>query len=212
MRCIHRHSSHINHANYYTSHKKQHFRLSSGIIKTIQPTQPQLDMLMSEIKRKSAAPVLYVESMSEDGFIRQFPDDLDMKKMFSNRTLHIFNPLKPGLPLREVPTQSIRYKDLRDGFIVFPHETLSIVHERGLDVTSKIEKLAFMADDFFDGVAIPLYIRQLSMPKRDGAKTPSIDQDAMGLIVSPPKRKIEAPKLGVKPTMRNSWQSKGGRS
>lgn len=188
-------------------HKKTQQNMQDGIIVNILIL---MDGPMSELKKRTSAPVLYVEAMSEDGAIRRFPDDLDMKKLFSQRTLHIFNPLKPGLPLKEVATQSVRYRDLRDGFIVFPHETLTIVHERGLAMTDKIEKLSFMADDFFEGVAIPLYIRQLSMPQRDGAKRPNIEQDAMGLIVSPPKRKIESPKLGVKPTMRSSWQSKSG--
>lgn len=152
------------------------------------------------LDKLKVAPVAYAQGMSDDGTVRPLPEDFDIKKILESNKIFLYNPFNSGLPLKEILPSSLRYKDLRDNFIVFPEEAAAIVNDRDHVMQKKFSALSGMANDFFE-VAAMMFSRQLQVPKRDRRSGPVIDQDNMGLVVSPPKRKIEGPKLTAKPTM-----------
>lgn len=154
---------------------------------------------MDTLQHKIESPVRIAEGMGERGEVRPVPDHLNMKKVFEQPELYLFNPFIGGLSVKKVLPQSLRYSDLRNAFLVEPEDVSTMVHERNNQMIQLFSVLGRAADEFFN-VAVAMYHRQLMIPKRDASRRPHIEQDEMGLIVSPPKRKLQGPKLTAKPT------------
>jgi hypothetical protein len=128
--------------------------------------------------------------------LQHLPDDLNIQKTIEKEFLYFHNPFQTGLSIKKEYLSSVNYSTLSSGFIVnSPH--LIEVSERSRK-NQQLHRALHQVSNTFWPVAVNVFVRQLKTPKRDLDNTPDITPD-MKLIISPPKRKPDSPKLNRKP-------------
>ena len=131
-----------------------------------------------------------------DSGLKPVPQFLDAVEITEREELYIYNAFDPGLSIRKVPARSVTYFALASGFILDSPDAIMKLG-RGQENLEKRQTLASVSEVFWP-VAAATFSRLLKVPKRDNGMNPSITPD-MGLVISPPKRKIEGPKNTRRP-------------
>ena len=124
------------------------------------------------------------------------PEHLDPYNMLNEQEIYVRDPFSPGMTLRRMPLNEVTFK------IGATHFFSKDGHELGADWKGPEERqkrqLLYNFSIAFWPVAAATFQRLLSVPKRDHGLNPNITPD-MGLVVSPPKRKIDGPKVKPRP-------------
>lgn len=124
------------------------------------------------------------------------PKELDVMRVLSSQDVYLYNPFDTGLSLKKVPLSSLTYEKLVSGFIRESGEML-VGSGKGPEQQQKHKLLNSVGETFWP-VAKNIFARLVIVPKRNNGLNNKINP-SMGLIMSPPKRKIKAPSLTPKP-------------
>lgn len=124
------------------------------------------------------------------------PDELDVMKILSRQDVYLYNPFDTGLSLKKVPLSSLTYEKLTSGFIKSSGDML-VGSGKGPEQQQKQRLLNSVGETFWP-VAKGIFSRLLIVPKRNNGLQNKVTP-SMGLVLSPPKRKIKAPSLSPRP-------------
>ncbi len=128
--------------------------------------------------------------------LQSVPEHLNAVSIINRGEFYIYNPFDSGLSVKRVAPESLTYRTLSSGMLLDSPEFKSTM-EHGHQNLEKFQALAHLANVFWPAAAAT-FNRLLMVPKRDNGYHPNITPD-MGLVVSPPKQKIQGPKLTRRP-------------
>lgn len=132
-----------------------------------------------------------------DAGVRPLPDYFDVQRLIEEDSVILYNPFVTGLTIKKELTSSLTYTKLASAFIIDSME-LDDPESRSIKAQNQHNTLHHISNVFWP-VAVSTFQRQAVVPKRDDGWKKNITPD-MGLVVSPPKRKIKTPKLTQKPS------------
>ncbi|MBD78087.1 MAG: hypothetical protein CL840_03950 [Crocinitomicaceae bacterium] len=124
------------------------------------------------------------------------PKEHNISELVRQEALYLYNPFETGLAIKREYMSAINFGKLANSFIVDGPDMIEIA-PRSREAQRMQRNLHLAANTTWP-VSVNIFIRQVQTPKRDMDMRPEITPD-MGLVVSPPNRKIEGPKLTRRP-------------
>lgn len=124
------------------------------------------------------------------------PKSHNISELRNQEALYLYNPFEIGLAIKREYLSAVNFTKLANAFIVDgPH--MIEVAPRSREAQRMQRALHLSAHTIWP-VAVNIFTRQIQTPKRDMDLRLDITPD-MGLVVSPPNRKIEGPKNTRRP-------------